>query len=56
MATIGRYSRAKLQKIISGSAGGGGSGDGDVTGAGSSTDNAVVRFNGTGGKLSLIHI
>ena len=50
MATIGRYSRAKLQKIISGSAGGGGSGDGDVTGAGSSTDNAVVRFNGTGGK------
>ena len=50
MATIGRYSRAKLQKIISGSAGGGGSGDGDVTGAASSTDNAVVRFNGTGGK------
>jgi hypothetical protein len=48
MATIGRYSRAKLQKIISGSAGG--SGDGDVTGAASSTDNAVVRFNGAGGK------
>jgi len=50
MATIGRYSRAKLQKIISGSAGSGGSGDGDVSGAASSTDNAVVRFNGAGGK------
>lgn len=29
---------------------GGGSGLGDVIGPGSATDNAVVRFNGTGGK------
>lgn len=28
----------------------GGGGSGDVTGAASSTDNALVRFNGTGGK------
>lgn len=27
------------------------SGDGDVVGPGSSTDNAITRFNGTGGKL-----
>lgn len=32
------------------SSGGGGGGSGDVTGPGSSTDNAVVRFDGTGGK------
>lgn len=30
--------------------GGGGGGSGDVVGAASSTDNAVARFNGTGGK------
>jgi hypothetical protein len=32
------------------SIGGGGGGSGDVTGPGSSTDNAVARFDGTGGK------
>jgi len=47
MATIGRYSRAKLEKIIDASAA---AGSGDVSGVASSTDNAVVRFNGTGGK------
>ena len=47
MATIGRYSRAKLEKIIDASTAGG---SGDVSGAASSTDNAVVRFNGAGGK------
>ena len=30
--------------------GGGGGGSGDVSGPGSATDNAVARFNGTGGK------
>ena len=30
---------------------GGGGGSGDVVGPASSTDNAVVRFNGTTGKL-----
>ena len=30
--------------------GGGGDGSGDVTGPGASTDNAVTRFDGTGGK------
>lgn len=30
---------------------GGGGGSGDTTGAASSTDNAVVRFDGTSGKL-----
>jgi len=33
-----------------GTGGGGGGGSGDVEGPASSTDNAVVRFNGTGGK------
>lgn len=32
-------------------AGGGGGGSGDVVGAASSTDNAIVRFDGTTGKL-----
>lgn len=31
------------------SSGGGGGGSGDVVGPGASTDNAIVRFNGTGG-------
>lgn len=31
--------------------GGGGGGSGDVVGPGSATDNAIVRFNGTTGKL-----
>ena len=49
---IGRYSRAKLEEIIKNKSpsGGGGGGSGDVTGPGSSTDNAVARFDGTGGK------
>lgn len=33
--------------------GGGGGGSGDVTGAASSTANAIVRFSGTGGKTLL---
>jgi hypothetical protein len=37
--------------IVLGGGGGGGGGGGDVVGAASSTDNAVVRFNGTTGKL-----
>ena len=47
------YSRAKLDKIIDdkvAAGGGGGGGSGDVTGPGSSTDNAITRFDGTGGK------
>ena len=35
---------------LNGSAIAGGGGSGDVSGPGSATDNAIVRFNGTGGK------
>jgi hypothetical protein len=37
--------------VLGGGGGGGGGGAGDVVGAASSTDNAVVRFDGTTGKL-----
>jgi len=50
---IGPYSRSKLNRIIDAkvaAGGGGGGGSGDVTGPGSSTDNAITRFNGTAGK------
>ena len=40
----------QLIKLHGGGSGGGGGGSGDVTGPGSSTDNAIVRFDGTGGK------
>jgi len=40
----------ELIKLYGGGSGGGGGGSGDVTGPGSSTGNAVARFDGTGGK------
>lgn len=41
---------AKWCVVGGGAGGGGGTGDGDVTGPASSTDNAIARFDGTGGK------
>ena len=51
MSKIGNYARQKLDKIIADQGGGGGGGgDGDVTGPGSSTNDAITRFDGSGGK------
>lgn len=44
----GRLIPGLVSRVIQ--AGGGGGGSGDVVGAASSTDNAIARFNGTGGK------
>ena len=48
MAKIARYSRQKLHKIIDDRTTG--EGTGDVSGPGSSTDNAITRYDGAGGK------
>lgn len=40
----------KIKEAQLGNLPGGGGGSGDVTGPASSTDNAITRFNGTGGK------
>ena len=40
-----------LVAVANRSGGGGGGGTGDVNGPASSTDNAIVRFNGVGGKI-----
>jgi len=48
--TIGDYSQAKLNKIINDKITINDADEGDVTGPDSSTDNAITRFDGTGGK------
>ena len=53
MSRVGNLSLNQLIELIKlygGGSGGGGGGSGDVTGPGSSTGNAVARFDGTGGK------
>ena len=50
--TIGDAIEAQAGPIVTaGGGGGGGGGTGDVVGPGSATDDALVRFNGTTGKL-----
>lgn len=50
--TIGQAIAAQATAIVTaGGGGGGGGGSGDVVGPGSATDNALVRFNTTTGKL-----